>query len=80
MTKEQYIKYFGLEKCNFDDDCDFCDKPQGGVWAKITTAWETETEYYICGECIDEKAKEFDKQKYEQQFDTPSCPRAGGET
>jgi Lar family restriction alleviation protein len=46
-----------LEKCNFDDECDFCKSPEGGSYAKLNHVPEdvTETEFYICGKCAIEK-------------------------
>ncbi|MGZ5055348.1 MAG: hypothetical protein ACXWAT_10465 [Methylobacter sp.] len=58
MTPEQYILHAGLTRCEFDDECDKCDSPSGGTWAKICQMPEdvAETEYYICGVCIEAKA------------------------
>lgn len=51
---------YGLEKCDFDDECDFCKNPEGGSWAALYHVPEdvTETRYYICRKCIlEERAK-----------------------
>ena len=45
-----------FDKCDFDDECDFCDNPSNGTYAKLYHEPEgvTETEYYICGKCASE--------------------------
>lgn len=54
ISAEQFITHHGLERCEFDDECDRCTSPTGGSWAKLYNEPEgvTETEYYICGGCI----------------------------
>ena len=44
------------DKCDFDYECDFCDNPSNGTYAKLYHEPEgvTETEYYICGKCASE--------------------------
>jgi hypothetical protein len=61
MTPENYILHAGLKRCEFDDECDKCENPSGGSWARICQIPEdvAETEYYICGSCIELKANNF---------------------
>lgn len=43
----------GLERCEFDDECDFCQKPRNGSYAQMSGSWEypDEVDHYICGHC-----------------------------
>lgn len=43
----------GLERCQFDDECDFCRNPQGGSFTRLIHNAEdcTEAEFYLCGDC-----------------------------
>lgn len=43
----------GLERCEFDDECDFCDSPSEGSYCRLSHNAEdvTETAFYICGQC-----------------------------
>lgn len=43
----------GLERCEFDDECEFCQSPQGGSFTRLVHNAEdcTESEFYICGDC-----------------------------
>ena len=54
MTKKEAVEYLHLERCEFDDECDFCDKPEGGSYCRLVHIPEmgTETDYYICGKCV----------------------------
>jgi hypothetical protein len=51
----------GLERCGFDDACDFCQSPEGGVFTRLNHNAEdcTEAEFYICGNCIHDALKRF---------------------
>ena len=53
------IDYLGLQKCEFNDECDFCEKPTGEFsYCEIVSGiGYTETNFYICEKCIPEKAK-----------------------
>lgn len=53
-----YIEQHGLEKCDFNDGCDSCKKPNGGIWVSLSHIPEdvTEANYYICRSCILKKA------------------------
>jgi len=51
MTAQEKIETLCLEKCTFDDECDFCHDPSEGSYAFITGYEYRETEYYICGTC-----------------------------
>jgi len=44
----------GLERCEFDDECDFCNAPEQGVFTRLIHNVEdtTEAEFYICGGCL----------------------------
>lgn len=50
---EQGEQIAGLERCEFDDECEFCTNPQGGSFTRLTHNAEsnTEAEFYICGDC-----------------------------
>ena len=69
MNREDKIQQFGLERCEFGDECDFCKDPSGGSWCKLATSESgTETEYYVCGTCLDNPgivAGEHDKSSFE---------------
>jgi hypothetical protein len=52
----RYILENGLERCEFDDDCDYCKSPEGGTWASIIHGDVAEAQYYICKKCICQKA------------------------
>lgn len=43
----------GLEQCEFDDECDFCNAPEGGTFTRLIHNPEdvTEAEFYICNKC-----------------------------
>jgi len=44
----------GLERCEFDDECDYCDSPEQGTYTRLIHNPEdcTEAEFYICGGCL----------------------------
>jgi hypothetical protein len=44
----------GLERCEFDDECDYCDSPEQGSYVRLHHIPEdgTEADFYICGACI----------------------------
>lgn len=44
----------GLERCEFNDSCDFCNAPEQGVFTRLIHNAEdcTEAEFYICGGCL----------------------------
>tara|TARA_R110000868_G_scaffold227550_2_gene480541 strand:- start:317 stop:946 length:630 start_codon:yes stop_codon:yes gene_type:complete len=44
----------GLERCEFDDTCDYCDTPEQGVFTRLIHNAEdcTEAAFYICGGCL----------------------------
>jgi hypothetical protein len=59
MATQQEIEDFGFERCDFDDECDFCITPQQGSYAKMSRSeCGAEAEYYICGKCASEIIKE----------------------
>jgi len=54
---DDYIKHSGLVRCDFDDSCDKCSTPRGGSWVELyCTEGVSEAVYYICGNCIKERA------------------------
>ena len=59
MYLDKYVLQ-GLESCDFDDECDFCDEPKQGSYAYIIYHPEdvAETQWYMCGKCRD-TAKEM---------------------
>lgn len=54
LSQKEIEKYY--EKCYFDDECDSCENPEHGSYAKMYYEPEgvTECEYYICGKCASE--------------------------
>lgn len=55
MTINKKAKELGLDRCDFDDECDFCNNPQNGSWVKLIRGYDyTDTGYYVCGKCISE--------------------------
>lgn len=46
----------GLVRCEFDDGCEFCSNPEGGIFTRLIHNPEdvTEAEFYICGKCVHE--------------------------
>lgn len=44
----------GLERCEFDDECDYCSAPEQGTYTRLTHNAEdcTEVEFYVCGACL----------------------------
>ena len=53
-----------FDKCDFDDECDFCDNPSNGTYAKLYHEPEgvTEAEYYICGKCASENIPKIEEE------------------
>lgn len=51
--------FSGLERCDFDDECEFCSHPKGGSYALISGYYEPEVDYYICGHCVKKKHYKF---------------------
>lgn len=42
----------GLDRCDFDGECDFCKKPRNGSYAAISRGCDyEEVDFYICGKC-----------------------------
>lgn len=54
VTKVEAIKYLGLTKCEFNDECDYCNDPEGESSYCAISSGEgyTETDYYICEKCL----------------------------
>ena len=53
----------GLERCEFDDGCEFCNSPEQGVFTRLVHNAEdvTEAEFYICGGCLHQAVNRFTK-------------------
>jgi hypothetical protein len=51
------IRYFGLERCDFDDECDTCDDPADSYCAMTSGPGYTEVDYFICSNCLMKKYK-----------------------
>lgn len=51
--KKQEIEAFGYERCDFNDECDLCNDPKQGTYARMIRHAEShsEADYYICGKC-----------------------------
>jgi len=70
---EREQKYFDslYMKCEFDDECEFCDNPENGSYAYgySNDEYGCEVDYYICGKCaestISEKLERFDNEMKE---------------
>lgn len=59
MEIKDAIEYLGLEECEFDDECDFCDSPKNGSFVSLSISeCGTEANYYICGDCCLSQATE----------------------
>lgn len=71
LSQQEIEKHF--EKCEFDDECDFCDNPEHGSYAKIDYIPEdvAETDFYICGKCASVKLENYEEQenKYWEQME-----------
>jgi hypothetical protein len=82
MALEDDVKTLGLQRCDFDDECEFCDNPQGGSWVQMFVAeGVTEAEYYVCANCIPSKAAKFTadlERDYEHYINQPSGADAEG--
>lgn len=69
LTPEE-LKCFNrhFERCEFDDECDVCGKPEHGSYAIGYDSYTQEVDSYICGKCavagIADRLK-ADKQEYE---------------
>lgn len=46
-----------LQKCTFDDECDFCNEPKEGTFCR--SGDEPDDFYWICGKCFNDIAKRF---------------------
>jgi len=53
MNIEEAVAHLGLEKCEFEDECDFCESPSGPSYVSLSHIPEdvTETNFYICSAC-----------------------------
>ena len=59
MSSEQNkkIESIGLAKCELHDECDFCNDPRQGSYARMTGYDSSDVAYYICGKCALEKIR-----------------------
>lgn len=51
------IESIGLTKCELNDECNFCNNPQVGSYARMIGYDSSDIAYYICGKCALEKIK-----------------------
>ncbi len=56
-TARKIIESIGLSKCEFNNECDFCNEPEQGSYARLTGYDSSEIAYHICGKCALEKIK-----------------------
>ena len=56
-TVNEKIESIGLTKCELNEECNFCNDPQKGSYARMTGYDSSEIAYYICGKCALEKIK-----------------------
>lgn len=61
-----------LERCEFDDECDFCKDPQLGMYCSLNHIPEdvTETEYYKCGKCALQEYKDAYEKYHDGYWDS----------
>ena len=50
-----------LKKCTFDNQCDFCNIPEGGTFCRSSGYEYDDDFYWICKKCFDNIAKRFPK-------------------
>ncbi len=55
--ENEKIEAIGLSKCELHDECNFCNEPQNGIYARMTGYDSSDIAYYICGKCAIEKIK-----------------------
>lgn len=56
MKQEEIEKHF--QRCEFDDECDFCPSPEGGSYVSMSPSGDgidAEANFYICGKCAPAK-------------------------
>jgi hypothetical protein len=56
MSPQEIEKHY--LRCEFDDECDFCDSPEGGSYVSMSPAGDgidAEADFYICGKCAPAK-------------------------
>lgn len=60
VTREEiiswYTRFFDLELCDFDGECEQCKSPGGKTYANLIRTDVVETNYYICEKCIWQQA------------------------
>jgi hypothetical protein len=56
MSPQEIEKHY--ERCEFDDECDFCETPEGESYVSMSPGCDgvdAEANYYICGKCAPAK-------------------------
>lgn len=58
-----------IDRCEFDDVCDFCENPTAGSFVKMIHNPEdvSEADYHICGKCAVAKAAELELEKFKHE-------------
>ena len=58
-NSDPFIEALGFERCDTDKECDYCQVPTNGSYAKMFYPGDDnpECEYVICGKCIIENQK-----------------------
>ena len=57
MNSKDKIESIELTSCELHDECNFCNEPQKGSYARMVGYDSAEIAYYICGKCALEKIK-----------------------
>jgi hypothetical protein len=55
--RNKQIESIGLTSCEFNDECNFCNDPQNGSYARMTGYNSSEIAYFICGKCALDKIR-----------------------
>lgn len=50
-----------LNKCNFEDECDFCNNPKEGTFCRSSGYEYDDDFYWICGKCFNGFSKKYPK-------------------
>ena len=62
MNLDKAIEFMGVDRCEFDDECDYCNKPMDGSYVQMSdTPDGREANFYICGWCLPEVADREEK-------------------
>jgi hypothetical protein len=54
MKADPWIEILGLQWCEIEADCDFCNSPDKGVYSQSSGLYEypDECDFCICGKCV----------------------------